>query len=147
LKTELVYHAYSALSCIDLVLDKVFSYLKNTPILLLKGNLGAGKTTLAQELIKRLGVNAEVNSPTFNIVNTYKDAEGKEVYHFDLYRLKHAEELDEIGFYEYIDSNRPCLIEWPEIAEESLDLSHLELQIEHEPEGRSYKLYLISEDN
>ncbi|WP_185287359.1 tRNA (adenosine(37)-N6)-threonylcarbamoyltransferase complex ATPase subunit type 1 TsaE [Chryseobacterium lactis] len=88
-------------------------------ILLLKGNLGAGKTTFTQFLLKNLGYEEEVNSPTYSIVNEYSTPKGK-VYHFDLYRLKNIEEVYDIGIEEYLDNSFLCIIEWPEVYEEEL---------------------------
>jgi tRNA threonylcarbamoyladenosine biosynthesis protein TsaE len=86
-----------------------------------------------------------VSSPTFNIVNTYKTEEGFNVHHFDLYRIKHIEELDEIGFWEYLDSGDLCIIEWPEIIEDYLDIEYLKLQIKHCGEQqRQYMLLKLS---
>jgi tRNA threonylcarbamoyladenosine biosynthesis protein TsaE len=83
------------------------------------GELGAGKTTLIRAICKQLGVEEEISSPTYNIVNEYIAGEQK-VFHFDLYRVKDAEELFDIGFEEYLSSGNICLIEWPEIAENLL---------------------------
>ncbi|MDB9883057.1 tRNA (adenosine(37)-N6)-threonylcarbamoyltransferase complex ATPase subunit type 1 TsaE [Bacteroidia bacterium] len=87
-------------------------------IYLLTGNLGAGKTTFVKYFYKADGGDIdEVDSPTFSIVNTYKSKNGV-FHHFDLYRLETAEEIEDIGFMEYIDSGNVCFIEWPEkIAE------------------------------
>ena len=87
-------------------------------IYLLHGNLGAGKTTWVKYLVSHLGGDArQVNSPTFSIVNTY-EVNGNQIHHFDLYRLESLEEIEDIGFMEYIDSGNLCIIEWPEkIAE------------------------------
>lgn len=82
----------------------------------LKGDLGAGKTTLIKGLCEVLGVTEGTSSPSFSIVNEYRTDEGERVYHFDLYRLKAAEELEGIGFVEYVDSGAYCFIEWPELA-------------------------------
>lgn len=81
------------------------------------GPLGAGKTTLIKALCTQLGVEAGMSSPTFSIVNEYCTRNGEAVYHFDLYRLNKAEELDGIGFTEYLDSGNYCFVEWPELAE------------------------------
>lgn len=100
-------------------------------IFIFKGDLGAGKTTLIKEIIKYLGSKDKGSSPTFSIVNEYDieyDIENKEnihkIYHFDLYRINHKEELLEIGFDEYIDSGNYCFIEWGEIIEEELPEHH-----------------------
>lgn len=94
-------------------------------VLIFKGDLGAGKTTLIQELVRGLGCHDKVNSPTFSIVNVYSGP----IYHFDLYRIKSIEELEEVGFFEYLDSGYHCLIEWPELIEDYLDLPYLEINM------------------
>src|SRR5690348_8919113 len=77
--------------------------LNKYPIVTLKGDLGAGKTTLAQMICQHLGVKESVTSPTYTLVNEYDSPAGK-IYHFDLYRLNKEEELDGFGFLEYLDS-------------------------------------------
>ena len=81
--------------------------------LLFKGELGAGKTTLIKEIVKKLGVIEVVSSPTFSIVNEYQLENGK-LYHFDFYRIESEEEALDIGIEDYLDSNFWVLIEWPE---------------------------------
>ena len=80
------------------------------------GDLGAGKTTLIKAFCEALGVKEGTSSPSFAIVNEYRSDHGP-VHHFDLYRLKHEEELEGIGFTEYLDIGAYCFIEWPELAE------------------------------
>ena len=94
------------------------------------GDLGAGKTTLIKALCKALGVADQTSSPSFAIVNEYRAGSGDPVYHFDLYRLKAAEELEGIGFEEYLDSGHYCFIEWPELAEDHLPSEALHVRIE-----------------
>ena len=84
-------------------------------IILLKGDLGAGKTTLVKAIVKQLGSNEEVSSPTFGIVNELNIANVK-AFHLDLYRIENSEELQQFGFEEYLHSGDYCFIEWPEIA-------------------------------
>ena len=89
-------------------------------ILLLKGNLGAGKTTFSQFLLKELGSSDEISSPTYSIVNEYDTPKGK-VFHFDLYRLKSVEEAYDFGIEEYLDNGFLSIIEWPEIYMDELE--------------------------
>ncbi|AZA54106.1 tRNA (adenosine(37)-N6)-threonylcarbamoyltransferase complex ATPase subunit type 1 TsaE [Chryseobacterium sp. G0201] len=100
------------------VVDQIIPQLQHN-IFLLKGNLGAGKTTFTQFLLKNLGSQDEVNSPTYSIVNEYNTPKGK-VFHFDLYRLKNIEEVYDIGIEEYLDNAFLCIIEWPEVYEDEL---------------------------
>ena len=78
-----------------------------------------------------MGILHAVQSPTFSLVNSYETAEGKPVYHFDLYRLKNTAEALDIGIEEYLDSGYLCLIEWPEQAEELWNIPHVSFQMAH----------------
>ena len=83
------------------------------------GDLGAGKTTFIKALCEQLGVEDAMSSPSFSIVNEYH-ADGKSVFHFDLYRLRKPEEAFDIGLEEYLYSGNYCFVEWPEMAGELL---------------------------
>ncbi|MBS1940866.1 MAG: tRNA (adenosine(37)-N6)-threonylcarbamoyltransferase complex ATPase subunit type 1 TsaE [Bacteroidetes bacterium] len=99
------------------------------------GPLGAGKTTLIKALCAQLGVGTGMSSPTFSIVNEYRTASGEAVYHFDLYRLKKAEELDGIGFTEYLDSGCYCFVEWPDLAEGLYPPGTVHVELRIGPDG------------
>jgi len=101
----------------------------------LHGDLGAGKTTLIKAFCSILGVADRTSSPSFAIVNEYRTADGSPLYHFDLYRLKVPEELEGIGFDEYLDSGAYCFIEWPEIASGHLEVDVLHVSIHVAPNG------------
>ncbi|QKG52346.1 tRNA (adenosine(37)-N6)-threonylcarbamoyltransferase complex ATPase subunit type 1 TsaE [Hymenobacter sp. BRD67] len=77
------------------------------------GEMGAGKTTLIRALCAELGVHDDVSSPTFALVNEYRDGRGQPIYHFDFYRVDSEEEAARLGAAEYFDSGYLCLIEWP----------------------------------
>lgn len=112
------------------VVAEILPHLKHS-VLTIKGNLGAGKTTFTQYLLKSLGSTDEVNSPTYSIVNEYDTPKGK-VFHFDLYRLKNLDEVYDIGIEEYLESAFLSIIEWPEIYSEDLvDFPHHEMSIEN----------------
>lgn len=110
--------------------------LKHSPIWLFRGQMGAGKTTLVKELTRQLGVVGHVQSPTFALVNEYARPNDTEIYHFDLYRLKNAQEALDIGIEDYLDSGNICLIEWPEQAEELWQIPHVEFNITTVDENR-----------
>lgn len=88
--------------------------IKNQVVIYLIGDLGAGKTTIAQNFIKFFGFD-KVKSPTYTLVENYKN-KSIEINHFDLYRLNNAEELEYIGIKEYLKPNSLQLIEWPELG-------------------------------
>ena len=87
-------------------------------IIVLNGELGAGKTKFTEGFLKYFGLDKEISSPTFNIVNEYKNSDIT-IYHFDVYRLEDVEEFYAIGGEEYFSSGI-CLIEWGELIEEAL---------------------------
>ncbi|WP_312750441.1 tRNA (adenosine(37)-N6)-threonylcarbamoyltransferase complex ATPase subunit type 1 TsaE [Epilithonimonas hominis] len=101
------------------IVNQIIPILQHN-ILLLKGNLGAGKTTFSQFLLKELGSSDEISSPTYSIVNEYDTPKGK-VFHFDLYRLKSVEEAYDFGIEEYLDNGYLSIIEWPEIYTDELE--------------------------
>ncbi|WP_410681713.1 tRNA (adenosine(37)-N6)-threonylcarbamoyltransferase complex ATPase subunit type 1 TsaE [Chryseobacterium sp. MFBS3-17] len=118
------------------VTEEILPQLEHN-ILLLKGNLGAGKTTFTQFLIRKLGSTDEATSPTYTIVNQYNSPAG-DIFHFDLYRLKNTGEVLDIGIDEYLDRAALCIIEWPEVYETELEgISHHEMRIENTGEGRT----------
>ena len=96
------------------------------------GKMGAGKTTFIKALCAELGVNDEVTSPTFAIVNEY----GQNVFHFDFYRIKRLEEVYDLGYEDYFyRKDALCLIEWPELIEELLPDDTLRVEISEEADG------------
>ena len=105
--------------------------LKDSAVICLEGDLGAGKTLFTQGFCKALGVKGQITSPTFNLMNVYEGI--KRVYHFDLYRLEDEEDLYEIGFYEYSDvegENDAVLIEWPDRFWQCMPEDYLHISIE-----------------
>lgn len=105
------------------------------PIILFKGELGAGKTTLVKQVLQKLNVAESVTSPSFGIENQYNTPQGL-IHHFDLYRIEQADELIEFGFYETLDSGEMCLVEWPEMADGIWhDYDVTEVRIEVEDDG------------
>ena len=104
--------------------------LRPGTVICLDGDLGAGKTLFVQNLAASLGVQGEVTSPTFNLMNLYEDGR-LPLVHFDLYRLEQEYELDEIGFYDYAENpDGLVLIEWAEKFPECLPEDHIALQIQ-----------------
>lgn len=107
-------------------------------VVALAGDLGAGKTTLAQAICAGYGVTEPVTSPTFAIVHRY-DAPKSPVYHLDLYRLERPSDLVNIGWDEIAMSHALVLVEWPERAGHLIPAGHVAIDLEHtssDPERR-----------
>ena len=123
--------------------EKLGKAAKPGQIYTLNGDLGVGKTVLTQGFAKGLGITEAVNSPTFTIIQEY--TEGRlPFYHFDVYRIGDVEEMEEIGFDEYIFGEGVCLIEWANLIEEILPPHYLTVRIEKVLEkGFDYRMITI----
>jgi tRNA threonylcarbamoyladenosine biosynthesis protein TsaE len=120
----------------DLILKEV-----SDKVLLFYGEMGVGKTTLIKEIVKQLGVDDVVTSPTFSLVNEYQSRKGETIYHFDFYRIKNEEEAMDIGVDDYFYSNSYCLIEWPEKIKNLVPLNAVEIHLSiNENKTRSIKV-------
>ena len=108
----------------------------NYNIVLISGEMGAGKTTLIKALLLHMSVIDNVSSPTFSIINEYSTSKDEIIYHMDLYRIKDIAELDNIGFFEYLESGRTCLIEWGEMIEELIDSDYNKFTLTIEDNSR-----------
>jgi tRNA threonylcarbamoyladenosine biosynthesis protein TsaE len=114
------------------VRDILVPLLNSSRILAFSGAVGAGKTTLAKELLTQLGIQGLITSPTFAYVNTYKMPNGKKVHHFDLYRIESVDDFIMNGFDEYLyDLEAVCLIEWPDVIAGLLQQEPLSLSVRH----------------
>ncbi|MDI9339914.1 MAG: tRNA (adenosine(37)-N6)-threonylcarbamoyltransferase complex ATPase subunit type 1 TsaE [Sediminibacterium sp.] len=119
----------------------LLSVLPAPSIVLLEGQMGAGKTTLVKQICQLLGVTDGISSPTYSIVNEYQ---GKDhlIFHFDLYRLKDVQELMDMGFEDYLYQNAWVFIEWPELAEPFLPDQYVHLNLAVDGEQRVLSLTL-----
>lgn len=121
------------LTDLNCVTTQVIQHLKSKTILLY-GEMGVGKTTFVKNLVKELGSNDTVSSPTFSIANEYA-LENDKIFHFDLYRIKTLEEAYNFGIEDYLDSNHWILVEWPDVIKPILhspfDIINLELNLDN----------------
>ena len=107
----------------------------------LVGDLGAGKTTLVQAICRGYGVTEEVTSPTFALVHQYR-APASPVYHIDLYRLRAAAELVNLGWDEIVADRALVIVEWPERAASAIPADHLLVELRHLADDPSRRLLL-----
>lgn len=94
--------------------EEIINYAGNQLIWIFYGEMGAGKTTLIKAIAEQFAVEDNVHSPTFSLVNEYRNHEDEIFYHFDFYRIKNETEAMDIGVEEYFDSGEYCFIEWPQ---------------------------------
>ncbi len=106
----------------------------NHRLFALYGHMGAGKTTFTVALCKAMGVEDNVNSPTFAIVNEYLLPDGEPMYHFDFYRIRNNAEAMDIGVEDYFYSGHLCVMEWPENIEDLLPEETLAVYITVNPD-------------
>ena len=124
--------------------NKLASKLQTGDVVVLSGNLGAGKTKFTEGFLSYFGLSKEISSPTFTIVNEY-NKNNINIYHFDVYRIASVDEFYAIGGEQYFD-NGICIIEWGEIIEDSLPSSYIKIDFERDFEyenKRILKLYAI----
>lgn len=105
-----------SLSELKNVAQQVVESLEGRTVVLLRGEMGAGKTTLISRIAAYLGAEDTVTSPTFALVNQYEGSECR-IYHFDFYRIEEIEEVFDLGYEEYFYSGDLCFVEWPEKIE------------------------------
>lgn len=109
-------------------------YNSKSNVILLNGEMGAGKTTLIKELVKQLGVTDVVSSPTFSLVNEYHSTTGEIMFHFDFYRIESEEEALDMGIEDYLYNDSMCFIEWGENVQNllPLDITNVNIAILNE---------------
>ena len=109
--------------------------IDNQNVFAFYGDMGAGKTTFIKAVCEELGVQEPVTSPTFAIINEYRDKKGKSIYHFDFYRIKKLEEVFDFGYEDYFYSGNLCFIEWPELVESLLPENVVRLSLRQTENG------------
>lgn len=115
---------------------KLFAHPMPGSLVFLHGGLGAGKTTFVRGCLRSAGFMGTVKSPTFTLVEEYR-LPGLTLFHFDLYRLNHPEELEWLGIRDYLQPDAICLIEWPERAAGSLPEADLDIELSYRKLGRA----------
>ncbi len=116
---------------------KFASKLTKSDIIILSGELGSGKTKFVQGILKYFGLENEISSPTFTIVNEYY-AKELNIYHFDVYRLEDIDEFYAMGGDEYFE-NGICLIEWGEMIETILPPDYIKVTFQKKEENEEYR--------
>lgn len=112
-------------------------------VITLNGDLGTGKTVFSQGFAEGLGIDDNVNSPTFTIIQIYDEGR-MPLYHFDVYRIGDVSEMDEIGYEDYFYGDGVCLIEWAELIEEILPQDRIDIYIEKDTErGFDYRRIIV----
>ncbi len=120
-------------------------YLHAGDVVVLSGDLGAGKTQFVQGVASGLGVRDDVTSPTFNILLSYLDG-SLPLYHFDLYRLEQADQLEDTGIYEILEGDGASFIEWGDKFPEVLPYTYLEISFALDEDGnRLVKAHSVGE--
>lgn len=120
---------------------KLASKLTKGDVIVLTGELGAGKTKFTEGFLSYFGLENEISSPTFTIVNEYKN-ENVTIYHFDVYRLENSDEFYAIGGEEYFE-NGICIIEWGEIIEDALPEKYIKITFEKNIEKENTRILNI----
>jgi tRNA threonylcarbamoyladenosine biosynthesis protein TsaE len=114
-------------------------------LVFLHGDLGAGKTTLVRGFLQAAGHVGAVKSPTYTLVEEYRIG-GRNIYHFDLYRLADPEELEWIGIRDYLDEESVCIVEWPEMGEGLLPAADLSIRLSVQDSGRLAEIEAFTDD-
>lgn len=121
---------------------KIASKLKQNAIIVLTGELGSGKTKFVEGFLEYYRLEDEISSPTFTIVNEYKNS-NINIYHFDVYRLEDSSEFYEIGGEEYFSSGI-CLIEWGEMIKDALPKNYIHIVFEKDDNDENIRFLNIS---
>lgn len=121
---------------------KIASKLKKTDVIVLTGELGCGKTKFTEGFLSYYGLEKEISSPTFTIVNEYNSKNELNIYHFDVYRLEDSEEFYAIGGEEYFE-NGICIIEWGEIIEDALPNDYIHITFKKDISNENQRLLQV----
>lgn len=123
---------------------KVAQYIQPPMLLTFSGEIGTGKTTFIREMIKSLGIKSTIKSPTFSLVESYPYLATYQIHHFDMYRVHDEDELEYIGFRDYLTKEAICLVEWPEKASQSLIHADINFKFTLDGSGRLLTIQTLS---
>lgn len=124
------------------IANHIADTLKGGEFIAMYGDLGAGKTAFVQGIAKALGITDHVTSPTFTIVNEYYGR--LPLYHFDVYRIGDPDEMYEIGYDEYVDSDGVCIVEWAELIEDLFPSEYIKITIlKNEEKDFDYRKIIV----
>ena len=112
-------------------------------VLTFSGDIGAGKTTFIRAMLRSLGIESAIKSPTYSLVESYQ-TDRVNVHHFDLYRIQEEAELDYIGFRDYFEEKAVCCIEWPERIGQYLQWADVSITMRLQGVGRQMQLSAVS---
>lgn len=126
--------------------QKIGTQANKGDIYCLNGDLGAGKTEFAKGFAKGLLIKDHITSPTFNIMNIYQGR--APLYHFDVYRIKHIDEMFDTGYEEFFFGEGVCLVEWSNIIKEIIPINAIKINISKDiKQGDNYRLIEVSYEN
>ena len=133
----------ASLEALEKVVATLMEHLAEDSIVFLRGDLAAGKTTLTQAIAKKMGIDAEVTSPTFSLQQCYLAEDGKALYHYDLYRLEH-EEFMQMGLFEEFEKSGWHMVEWGsdrlKAFLEAVGYTVVMIEITPSENGRTYRI-------
>lgn len=131
----------STLDELPLLAKEIIEKYPDERIFAFFGEMGTGKTTLIKIICENLGTVNQVSSPTFAIINEYKTDSDRSIYHFDFYRIEDLNELQQIGWEEYLDSGNYCFMEWSEKVEHLLDRNFVKVEIVIDQQQKRHLTY------
>lgn len=119
--------------------SRLAQHLSAPLVIALEGDIGAGKTTIIRAMLRSLGVDSAIKSPTFSLVESYC-CQNLHIHHFDLYRIHHEDELEYMGFRDYFSNQSICCIEWAEHAGNSLPRVDIRFNLSIKGSGREMQV-------
>ena len=125
------------------IAERLAACLLSPLVLTFSGDIGTGKTTLIRAMLRSLGVQTAIKSPTFSLVESYQGTD-LQIHHFDLYRIHDEAELDYIGFRDYFSANALCCIEWPERAPGYLAVADIKFTLGLKGLGRKMQMSALT---